>query len=155
MRQKLLAEGAEALKYEIRGIVKKAEELQQLGQEIIWENIGDPIQKHNQTPDWIKQVVQDLAGEDKSYGYCHSKGEKATREFLAQRTNDLNGAQITCEDVLFFNGLGDAIAKMYQYLNISSRVIGPSTAYSTHSSAEAAHANKVPVTYKLDPENGW
>src|SRR5690606_23137163 len=36
-----------------------------------------------------------------------------------------------------------------------SRVIGPSPAYSTHSSAEAAHANNEPLTYKLDPNNHW
>lgn len=155
MRQQLLAEGAHELEYEIRGIVKKAEELQSIGREIFWENIGDPLQKNNTIPDWIKSIVQDLAAQDKSYGYCHSKGIRDTRDFLAKRTNDLGGAQITAEDVLFFNGLGDAIAKVYQYLNISSRVIGPSPAYSTHSSAEAAHANKVPVTYKLDPSNSW
>jgi aspartate/methionine/tyrosine aminotransferase len=34
-------------------------------------------------------------------------------------------------------------------------VIGPSPAYSTHSSAEAAHAGVDPLMYKLDPENNW
>ena len=34
-------------------------------------------------------------------------------------------------------------------------MIGPSPAYSTHSSAEAAHANDQPITYNLDPENEW
>ena len=155
MRQKLLADGARELEYEIRGIVKKAEELQKYGKTIVWENIGDPLQKNNTIPDWIKATIQTLTGEDHSYGYCHSKGILETRQFLADRTNQLNGAQISAEDILFFNGLGDAIAKVYQYLDVSSRVIGPSPAYSTHSSAEAAHANKVPVTYKLDPSNGW
>ncbi len=37
----------------------------------------------------------------------------------------------------------------------TSRVIGPSPAYSTHSSAEAGHANHHPITYKLDPDNSW
>jgi aspartate/methionine/tyrosine aminotransferase len=57
--------------------------------------------------------------------------------------------------VLFFNGLGDAISKLYQFLHSSSRIIGPSPAYATHSSAEAAHANAAPLTYRLDPENKW
>ena len=34
-------------------------------------------------------------------------------------------------------------------------MIGPSPAYSTHSSAEAAHANDPLITYNLDPENEW
>ena len=155
MRQKLLSDGAKELEYEIRNIVKKAEKIDALGQKIYWENIGDPIQKNAQIPSWIKSIVSDLVQDDKTYGYCHSKGVLETRKFLADRTNAKNGAQITSDDILFFNGLGDAIAKVYQYLDPSSRVIGPSPAYSTHSSAEAAHANKVPLTYNLDPTNHW
>lgn len=155
MRQKLLSDGAKELEYEIRNIVKKAEKVEALGQKIYWENIGDPIQKNAQIPAWIKDIVSELVQDDKTYGYCHSKGVLDTRQFLAERNNVKNGSQITSDDILFFNGLGDAIAKVYQYLDPSSRVIGPSPAYSTHSSAEAAHANKVPLTYSLDPKNHW
>lgn len=155
MRQKLLREGSKELSYEIRKIVNKAKILQKEGVEITWENIGDPIQKHAVIPDWIKEIVQDLAGDSRTYGYCDSKGEIETREFLAQKTNRAGGAQITADDILFFNGLGDAISTIYHYLDTTSRVIGPSPAYSTHSSAEASHANHHPLTYKLDPENHW
>ncbi len=103
----------------------------------------------------MKEIVSNLVADDLSYGYCHSKGVLETREFLANKTNALGGAQITAEDILFFNGLGDAIAKIYQYLIPSSRVIGPSPAYSTHSSAEAAKSQSHPLTYKLDPSNNW
>ena len=155
MRQKLLSEGAKELSYEIREIVKKAEQVKKLGLEISWENIGDPIQKHHKLPKWIKGVVADLVQQDDVYSYCPSKGMLETREFLARQTNSMGGVQITAEDICFFNGLGDAIAKVYQYINETSRVIGPSPAYSTHSSAEAAHANHEPLTYKLDPDNHW
>lgn len=155
MRQKLLSAGSKELSYEIREIVKKAKILQNEGVEIFWENIGDPIQKNAKIPDWIKAIVTELTQNEKTYGYCDSKGELATREFLANRNNALNGAQITPDDILFFNGLGDAIATLYHYLTPTTRVIGPSPAYSTHSSAEAAHANHHPLTYRLDPENHW
>ena len=155
MRQRLLSEGASELTYEIRGIVKKAEQVKALGQEIYWENIGDPIQKNKQLPDWMKEIIADLLRNDDTYGYCHSLGVPETRSFIAERTNTLGGAQISKDDVLFFNGLGDAIAKVYQYITPSSRIIGPSPAYSTHSSAEAAHAGTYPITYKLDPDNHW
>jgi len=155
MRQTLLREGAKELSYEIRGIVKKAEKLEKLGQKIFWENIGDPIQKNAQVPDWMKTIIRDLLKEDDTYGYCHSKGVPTTREFLVKQTNALNGVQITTDDILFFNGLGDGIAKLYQFLEPTSRIIGPSPAYSTHSSAEAAHANTEPITYRLDPANQW
>lgn len=155
MRQKLLSEGASELSYEIREIVKKAEQLKKLGLEISWENIGDPIQKHHPLPQWMKDIISDLMKQDDTYSYCPSKGMLETREFLAKQTNALNGVQITAEDICFFNGLGDAISKVYQFISRTSRVIGPSPAYSTHSSAEAAHAAHEPITYKLDPNNKW
>lgn len=155
MRQKLLNDGANELSYEIREIVKKADQLKNLGLPIFWENIGDPITKHHQLPEWVKKIVSDLALQNDTYSYCPSKGVLETREFLAAQTNSLGGVQISADDICFFNGLGDAIAKVYQFLDQTTRVIGPSPAYSTHSSAEAAHANHHPLTYKLDPNNHW
>ncbi len=155
MRQKLLRDGASELSYEIREIVRKAEQLEHLGYSIFWENIGDPIQKNRQLPAWIKEIIAGLLFEDDTYGYSHSKGVLQTRKFLADLNNQRNGVQIDAQDITFFNGLGDAIQKIYQYLLPTSRVIGPSPAYSTHSSAEAGHANHTPITYKLDPENQW
>jgi aspartate/methionine/tyrosine aminotransferase len=69
--------------------------------------------------------------------------------------NAEGGAQITPDDILFFNGLGDAIATTYTYLHQNARVLGPNPAYSTHSSAEAAHAKAPHLTYKLDPKKNW
>lgn len=155
MRKSFLRAGADELSYEIRGIVQKADQLRKLGAEIIWENIGDPIQKGAVVPQWIKDILAGLIQSNDTYSYCHSKGILETREFLARRNNALGGVQITADDVLFFNGLGDAIGKVYQYLVPHARIIGPSPAYSTHSSAEAAHANDHPLTYRLDPSNRW
>ena len=116
MRLKLLRSGANELSYEIRGIVKKAEQLKNLGTNIYWENIGDPIQKGKKLPGWMKEIISEAVKDDESFCYSHSKGLLSTREFLSQRNNQLNGTQITAEDITFFNGLGDAIAKLYQYL---------------------------------------
>ena len=155
MRQKLLSEGANELSYEIREIVKKADQLKKLGLNISFENIGDPIQKNHKLPSWIKEIISGLMKQDDTYSYCPSKGMLETREFLAKQTNSVGGVQITADDICFFNGLGDAISKAYQFIMPTSRIIGPSPAYSTHSSAEAAHASHEPLTYKLDPNNKW
>ncbi len=155
MRQKLLMAGAGELSYEIRGIVSKAHALQGMGREISWENIGDPIQKNGRIPSWIKEILEDLIADDKSFGYSHSMGNARTRDFLVARTNSMEGAQVTREDILFFNGLGDAISTLYGMLDPTARVLGPSPAYSTHSASEAAHAYHHPVTYRLDPNDGW
>ncbi len=155
MRRNLLYAGATELVYEIREIVKKAHLFQDAGVEICWENIGDPVQKGTPIPEWMKDIVAGLARDSRSYGYCPTKGVLETRKFLAARTNALNGVQITPEDILFCNGVGDAISKVYQYLDPGVRVIGPSPAYSTHSSAEGGHAGQPPITYNLDPANNW
>jgi aspartate/methionine/tyrosine aminotransferase len=155
MRNNIVHIGAGELTYEIRAIVEIAEKLQSLGINTNMENIGDPIAKGEIIPDWMKQIVADQAMKNCSYGYCATKGVLETRQFLAEMTNRRGHARITADDVIFFNGLGDAIQKVYGLLRRESRVIGPSPTYSTHSSGEAAHAGQKPVCYRLDPANNW
>jgi aspartate/methionine/tyrosine aminotransferase len=155
MRNNIVHPGADELVYEIREIVEVANKIEKAGVPIIWENIGDPVAKGEGVPEWIKRIVADVAMEDASYGYSPTKGLLATREYIAYERNIEGGAQITADDILFFNGLGDAIATVYNHLNQEARVIGPNPAYSTHSSAEAAHAGKHHLTYRLDPKNKW
>ena len=155
MRNNIVHIGASELTYEIRAIVEIAEKLKKLGIKTNMENIGDPVAKGEKIPEWMKKIVADLAMKDCSYGYCATKGVLETREFLAEQTNKRGKAQISAEDIIFFNGLGDAIQKVYGFLRREARVIGPSPTYSTHSSAEAAHAGQRPVSYRLDPDNNW
>jgi aspartate/methionine/tyrosine aminotransferase len=155
MRNNIVSLGADELKYEIREIVAVAKDFQQLGIEITWENIGDPVQKGEKLPAWIKEIIAGAMKEDLSYAYSPTKGLDATREFLAQLANSNGGVKITKEDIIFFNGLGDAISKLYGQLRKEYRVIGPSPAYSTHSSAEASHAGAEYLSYNLDPKNLW
>ena len=137
MRNNIVHIGAGELVYEIRAIVEIAEKLNKLG---IKTNM---------------EIVAELAMKDCSYGYCATRGVLETREFLADQTNKRSKTQITAEDILFFNGLGDAIQKVYGYLRREARVIGPSPTYSTHSSGEASHAGQKPVSYRLNPDNNW
>ncbi|MEZ4600941.1 MAG: pyridoxal phosphate-dependent aminotransferase [Syntrophotaleaceae bacterium] len=155
MRNNIVHIGAGELTYEIRAIVEIADKLQGMGIKTNMENIGDPVAKGEKIPQWMKEVVADLVMQDCSYGYCPTRGVLETRQFLAARTNSRGKAQISPDDVIFFNGLGDAIQKVYGFLRREARVIGPSPTYSTHSSAEAAHAGTRPISYRLDPDNNW
>jgi aspartate/methionine/tyrosine aminotransferase len=156
MRRNIVHPGADSLTYEIREIVAVGEKLRQLGVPVYWENIGDPIAKGQTLPVWLKEIVANLVvNEDVSWGYSPTKGVLGTREYLAERRNTEDGVQISADDILFFNGLGDAIQTMFMYLHPSSRVLGPNPAYSSHSSAEAAHAKSEHLTYDLLPEKGW
>ncbi len=155
MRRNLLHVGAANLKYEIREIVVAAHELERLGVELTWENIGDPVQKGEVPPRWIRDTISDLVHEAPSWAYCDTQGVPETREFIAAEVNRRDGVRVSPDEILFFNGLGDAVAKVYGFLNREARILGPSPAYSTHSSAEAAHSGYSHVTYDLDPYDGW
>ncbi len=155
MRTDIVHIGAGELTYEIRNIVAVGEKLRDMGIDTYWENIGDPVAKGEEIPEWMKKTVADLAMKSDSYRYCPTKGVLSTREFIANMTNAKGGVQITPEDIIFFNGLGDAINKLFGLLRRTARVVVPSPSYTTHSSAEAAHAGDRPVTYRLDPLNCW
>lgn len=156
MRTNIVHQGADELTYEIREIVKIGQRLEECGVAMYWENIGDPVAKGQNVMPWIKDIVSEtVAHNDLSYGYSPTKGVLETRAFIAREQNSAGGAQITADDILFFNGLGDAIATVYTYLNKNTRILGPSPAYSTHSSAEAAHAQSSHLTYELNPYRNW
>nr|WP_246551525.1 pyridoxal phosphate-dependent aminotransferase [Geobacter hydrogenophilus] len=151
----MVTPGAGELTYEIRNIVNVAEKLQKHGVKINWENIGDPIVKGEEIPRWMKEIVANEVMENDTWGYCHTRGVLETREFICGLTNSRGGARITPDDIIFFNGLGDAISTVYGNLRHESRILMPSPTYTTHSIGEAAHAQASPVCYRLDPANNW
>ena len=150
-----IAKDGSGLVYEIRQIVNVANKLKEYGVEVTWENIGDPINKGEKIPEWMKEVLIEILRNDLSYGYCPTKGVDETREFLADRVNKLGHAQITPEDIIFFNGLGDAIARAYSAIRVDARIIMPEPTYSTHLLAEVLHASFPPNTYRMNPYRDW
>ncbi|MBN1648837.1 MAG: pyridoxal phosphate-dependent aminotransferase [Spirochaetales bacterium] len=155
MRRNIVHPGAGQLRYEIREIVDFAKSLEKWNIRIHWENIGDPVNKGEQVSSWMKEIVSGLVRQDSTYSYVDTQGIKESREFLARQVNARGGEQISADDILFFNGLGDAVAKIFGFLKRESRILGPSPAYSTLSSAEAAHSGYDHLTYKLDPYRDW
>src|SRR4051812_26106489 len=116
MRTDIVHPGADKLRYEIRQIVEIGKKIEKLGTSIIWENIGDPVAKGEQVPEWIREIVRDTAADNSSFAYSPTKGLDATRAYIAKERNQEGGIQITPEDILFFNGLGDAITNIYSNL---------------------------------------
>lgn len=155
MRRELVSAGAEHLRYEIREIVAFANALEPFGVRVMWENIGDPVAKGEPIAPWIKEIVGELAADDASYRYVDTQGFPGTREFLAGTATARGGAALSPDDIIFFNGLGDAVSKVFGFLKRESRVLGPSPAYSTFSSAEGAHSGYEHLTYRLDPDRRW
>ena len=155
MRIELVPPGTGELTYEIRNIVNVAEKLQKHGVKINWENIGDPIVKGEVIPVWMKEIVARAAMDNRTWGYCHTRGVLETREFICETTNSRGGVQITPDDIIFFNGLGDAIAKIYGCLRPEARVLMPSPSYTTHTLGEIGHAHSAPSLFCLKPDNNW
>jgi aspartate/methionine/tyrosine aminotransferase len=155
MRRNIVIDGADQLTYEIRGIVNFAKEIEKEGQEIYWENVGDPVEKGQEIPIWMKEIVKNLVDNNLTWAYSPTKGLLETRKYLAEKVNKRKNAYLDPENIVFFNGLGDAISKVYSLLRRQARVISPNPSYPTHSSAEAAHSGYEPITYNLDPKNNW
>ncbi|QAR34431.1 pyridoxal phosphate-dependent aminotransferase [Geovibrio thiophilus] len=150
-----LAKSGNGLTYEIRNIVNVANKLSQAGVDIYWENIGDPIVKGEILPDWMKEELAKIIMDNNAYAYSPTKGVLETREYIAAQVNARGGAQITAEDIIFFNGLGDAIARSYSSIRVDARIIMPEPTYSTHLLAEVLHASFPPNTYQMNPYKHW
>ena len=58
------------------------------------------------------------------------------------------------EDIIFFNGLGEAINKIFSNLPSTARVIGPNPTYPSHATAEAMHHGGHHLTYALKLDDG-
>ncbi|HWP66359.1 MAG TPA: pyridoxal phosphate-dependent aminotransferase [Candidatus Limnocylindria bacterium] len=152
MRKNLIKRGDEHLRYEIREIVEIANEIVKRGVPMIWENIGDPVAKGERLPAWMKAVVERAVGEDRTYAYAPTKGDLEARHFILEHYSDPRVC--TVEDIVFFNGLGEAINKLFSNLPATARVIGPNPTYPSHATAEAMHHGGHHLTYRLDLDRG-
>lgn len=150
-----IAKSGNSLTYEIRNIVGVANRLEKCGVKVVWKNIGDPVHKGEKIPDWMKEALVEILREDSSYAYSPTKGVDATREFLAERVNQRGRIRITKDDIIFFNGLGDAIARAYSAIRVDARIIMPEPTYSTHFLAEVHHASFPANTYRMNPYRNW
>jgi aspartate/methionine/tyrosine aminotransferase len=154
VRQNLLRADNKLLNYPIREVVTIGKQLEKLGNlNMIWENIGDPITAGESVPEWIKDIVRENATTDQAFAYTDTRGYLPARQYILE--NFSNEKICTVDDILFFNGLGEAINKVINNLPREARILVPSPTYPSHATAEAMHAGCSFISYKLDPENNW
>jgi len=79
--------------------------LKEYGVDVTWENIGDPIEKGEKIPEWMKDTLTDIMKDDMSYAYSPTKGIEKTREFLAEEVNKRGKYQLDKEDIIFSTDL--------------------------------------------------
>ena len=154
MRQNLLRADSGLLSYPIREVVEIGKEIQKLGQfSMIWENIGDPVTAGEAIPEWMTMIVRDVAASSDAFAYTDSRGDRVARQYVLDHFS--NHKVCTLDDILFFNGLGEAINKIMNYLPKEARVLVPSPTYPSHATAESMHAGCSYISYDLDPTNNW
>ena len=154
MRQNLLRADSALLTYPIREVVEIGKQLEKLGDfSMIWENIGDPVAAGEEVPSWMHDVVQEQVASDKSFAYTETRGDSAARKYVLENFSDKK--KCTINDILFFNGLGEAINKVMNNLPKETRVLMPSPTYPSHATAESMHAGCSFISYELDPTNDW
>ncbi len=154
MRKNLLRADSTLLSYPIREVVLIGKQLEQLGNfSMIWENIGDPVSAGEPVPAWMKKITQEKISHDESFAYTDSRGFIEARKFVLEHFS--SDKICTIDDILFFNGLGEAINKILNNLPREVRVLVPSPTYPSHATAEAMHAGCDFISYALDPENNW
>jgi aspartate/methionine/tyrosine aminotransferase len=100
----------------------------------------------------MKAVVERAVGEDRTYAYAPTKGDLEARHFILEHYSDPR--LCTVEDIIFFNGLGEAINKIFSNLPATARVIGPNPTYPSHATAEAMHHGGHHLTYPLKLDQG-
>ena len=160
MRLDFISPQASFLQYQIREIVEVAHQVHKLNsaQQIIWENIGDPIAKGWKVPLFLKDILEQEIRKpsDGMFGYTHSRGLHTAREWVCQYTKKFApSSNLQPDDVLFSNGLGSAIAALYQMLPDGVRILQPTPAYPTHVSFESFRHRSEPILYRLDPNHNW
>ena len=154
MRQNLLRADSSLLTYPIREVVEIGKELEKLGKfSMIWENIGDPVKAGESVPKWMTEIVHDVAASSDAFAYTDSRGDVVARQYVLDHFS--SDKVCTLDDILFFNGLGEAINKIMNHLPKEARVLVPSPTYPSHATAESMHAGCSYISYNLDPENNW
>ncbi len=154
MRQNLLRAESSLLRYPIREVVEIGKRFERLAHfKMVWENIGDPVASGEAIPDWMKALLREQIADTASYGYTDSRGDTAARQYVLEHFS--SEKVCTVDDILFFNGLGEAINKILNNLPKEARVLVPSPTYPSHATAEAMHAGCHYISYPLDPENNW
>lgn len=154
MRQNLLRADSGLLSYPIREVVEIGKEIEKLGKfSMIWENIGDPVTAGEEIPEWMTTIVRDVAASSDAFAYTDSRGDVVARQYVLDHFS--SHKVCTIDDILFFNGLGEAINKIMNYLPKEARVLVPSPTYPSHATAESMHAGCSYISYALDPTNNW
>ena len=121
-----ISERLAGVRYEIRGpLARRAHELELLGYEIIYLNIGNPGRFGFRTPESMRQALIENLPE--SEPYCHQKGIFPAREAIVMQQQNRGVTDVTADEVFLGNGVSELIdLTLRALLNADDEVLVPS-----------------------------
>ncbi len=132
----------------------KAEEVRRSGKKILYLNIGDPVKYGFDTPRHIKDALKKALDEGMNY-YSASEGVKELRQAIAEKENNVNGAQVEPSNVVVTEGISEAILfLMGAIVNPGDEVLIPGPCYSPYLTY-AKFFDGIPITYRTIEDRGW
>ena len=152
MRPIAAARRTDGVRYAIRDIVTRAKELSQNGMEMLYLNIGDPIQFDFETPPHLIEAISNAMHAGHT-GYCPSEGtadaiDAVTRE--ASRKGIHNPAH-----VFITTGASEAIElALTALLDPGDELLIPSPGYPLYTALLSKLSAKG-VSYALDESKDW
>jgi aspartate/methionine/tyrosine aminotransferase len=139
------------VEYAIRDIVLVAREVQKLGKDITYLNIGDPVQYGFQPPQNVKEAMIKAIRSDQNY-YAQSEGLTELREAIAQKEK-AKGLSVSADDILVTNGVSEALDMvMSSIVEEGDEVLLPGPYYPPYASYVRLHGG-VPVEFAVDLKN--
>ena len=152
MKPIIAAKRNDGVRYAIRDVVMKAREHASQGMEMLYLNIGDPIQFDFKTPPHILEAItRSMMNGDT--GYCPSEG---THEAVAAIEREAATKAIpNCHHVFVTTGASEAIElALTALLDPGDELLVPCPGYPLYTALLSKLSAKG-VTYQLDEANGW
>jgi alanine-synthesizing transaminase len=142
------------LEYAIRDVVEHARQLEKKGKDIIYLNIGDPLQFDFETPKHITEALIRAVKEGFNK-YSPSEGLPELREAICEKEKKIGGITISPENVIISNGVSEGIQMVLGALvDNGTEILVPGPAYPPYIAYTGFFGGKA-VQYRTSEENEW
>jgi aspartate/methionine/tyrosine aminotransferase len=144
-----VSERTAGVEYAIRDIITHAREYEKKnGKNVIYLNIGDPVQYDFPTPDHIKDALIKAVQNNENY-YTASEGLPELRQAIVEKEKKGKGFDVTENDVLVTNGVSEALdMTLASVVSPNDEILMPGPHYPPYKSYVKFYGGK-PVEFKI------
>ena len=146
-----VSERTAGVEYAIRDIIMHAREYEKKnGKNVIYLNIGDPVQYDFPTPEHIKNALIKAVQNNENY-YTASEGLPELRQAIVEKERG-KGFDVTENDVLVTNGVSEALdMTLASVVSPNDEILMPGPHYPPYKSYVKFYGGK-PVEFKIHPD---